>query len=175
VLMKLKILSWNVRGINELDKRLRIKGLIRDWKVDLVCLMEIKMEVISREVVRSLWGCHHVDWCFMGASGASGGILIMWDRRVVEKVDDCVGRYTLAVSLRNVDDNFLWAFGGVYGPNDDGERRVLWNEMGGLMSWWDRPWCFGGDFNVVRFPSERSGVAQIRWLCRTCAMLVGVL
>jgi hypothetical protein len=45
----------------------------------------------------------------------------------------------------------------VYGPNDDGERRVLWNEMAGLMSWWDRPWCFGGDFNVVRFPSERSG------------------
>jgi hypothetical protein len=120
VLMKLKILSWNVRGINELDKRLRIKGLIRDWKVDLVCLMETKMEVITREVVRSLWGCQHVDWCFMGASGASGGILIMWDRRVVEKVDDCVGRYTLAVSLRNVDDNFLWAFGGVYGPNDDG-------------------------------------------------------
>jgi exonuclease III len=158
VLMKLKILSWNVRGINELDKRLRIKGLIRDWKVDLVCLMETKMEVITREVVRSLWGCQHVDWCFMGASGASGGILIMWDRRAVEKVDDCVGRYTLAVSLRNVDDNFLWAFWGVYGPNDDGERRVLWNEMTGLMSWWDRPWCFGGDFNVVRFPSERSGV-----------------
>jgi exonuclease III len=51
VLMKLKILSWNVRGINELDKRLRIKELIRDWKVDLVCLMETKMEVISREVV----------------------------------------------------------------------------------------------------------------------------
>jgi hypothetical protein len=45
----------------------------------------------------------------------------------------------------------------VYGPNDDGERRVLWNEMAGLMSWWDRLWCFGGDFNVVRFPSERSG------------------
>jgi hypothetical protein len=29
------------------------------------------------------------------------------------------------------------------------ERRVLWNEMAGLMSWWDRSWCFGGDFNVV--------------------------
>jgi endonuclease/exonuclease/phosphatase family metal-dependent hydrolase len=46
VLMKPKILSWNVRGLNELDKRLRIKGLIRDWKVDVVCLMETKMEVI---------------------------------------------------------------------------------------------------------------------------------
>lgn len=105
MLMKLKILSWNVRGINELDKRLRIKGLIREWKVDLVCLMETKMEVITSEVFRSLWGCHHVDWCYMGASGASSRILIMWDRRVVEKADECMGRYTLAVSLRNAEDN----------------------------------------------------------------------
>jgi len=79
----------------------------------------------------------------MGASGASDGIMIMWDRRAVEKVDECMGQYTSVVSLRNADDNFMWAFEGVYGPNDDGERRVLWNEMAGLMSWWDRPWCFG--------------------------------
>jgi exonuclease III len=160
VLIKLKILSWNVRGINELDKRLRIKWLIRDWKVDLVCLMETKMEVITRAVVRSLWGCQHVDWCYMETSGASGGILIMWDRRAMEKVDECVGRYTLDVSLRNAYDHFLWAFGGVYGPNDDGEMRVLWDEMAGLMSWWERPGCFGGDFNVVRFPSEQSGACD---------------
>jgi hypothetical protein len=115
------------------------------------------MEVITMAVVRSLWGCQHVDWCYMEACGASGGILIMWDRRVVEKMDECMGRYTLACSLRNTDDNFMWAFGGVYGPNDDGERSILWDEMSGLMSWWDMPWCFGGDFNVVRFPSERSG------------------
>jgi hypothetical protein len=101
----------------------------------------------------------------MGASGASGGILIKWDRRVVEKVDECVGRYTLAVSLRNADDNFMWAFGGVYGPNDAGEMRVLWDEMAGLISWWDRLWCFGGDFNVVGFRvSDRKQVVfLLQW------------
>jgi hypothetical protein len=155
VLMKPKIRTWNVRGLNEQNKRLRIKGLIREWKVDLVCLLETKMEFITRVVVRSLWGCQHVDWCYMGARGASGGILILWERRVVEKMDVCGGRYTIACSLRNIDDNFMWAFGVVYGPNDDGERSILWDEMVGLMSWWDMPWCFGGDLNVVRFPSER--------------------
>jgi hypothetical protein len=26
-----------------------------------------------------------------------------------------------------------------------------------LCSWWSLPWCIGGDFNVTRFSSERSG------------------
>jgi hypothetical protein len=40
--------------------------------------------------VLSLWGCIHVDWCYLGSLGAFGGILLMWDRRVVEKIKDCV-------------------------------------------------------------------------------------
>jgi hypothetical protein len=42
----------------------------------------------------------------------------------VEKEDEYLGQYTLVVSLSNTNNIFLWAFGGVYGPNDDGERRV---------------------------------------------------
>jgi hypothetical protein len=38
-------------------------------------------------------------------------------------------------------------------------RRELWDELSGLMSWWKMPWCTGGDFNVVRFLSERLGVS----------------
>jgi hypothetical protein len=64
---------------------LEIKELQRDWKADVDCLVEIKMAVISRDVVRSLWSCHYVDWCYIGASRASGGILLMFDRWVVRK------------------------------------------------------------------------------------------
>jgi endonuclease/exonuclease/phosphatase family metal-dependent hydrolase len=43
-----------------MDKRMRIRGLLRDWKVDIVCLQEAKLEYISREVIK-LMGLSHVD------------------------------------------------------------------------------------------------------------------
>jgi hypothetical protein len=46
------------------------------------------MEVINIGVVQSVWGCVYVDWIYLGARGASGGILLMWDRRVVEKIEE---------------------------------------------------------------------------------------
>ncbi len=52
--MKPRIVSWNVRGLNEKEKSLMIRGLLRDWKADIVCLQDTKMEYIYREVIRSL-------------------------------------------------------------------------------------------------------------------------
>jgi exonuclease III len=162
--MKPKLLSWNVRGLNEGDKRLRVRNLLRQWKADIICLQESKLELISNSVVRSLWGCHHVDWCYSASRGAPGSILLMWDRRVVEKIEEYVGEFSVACSFRNVEDGFSWAFAGVYGPNLDGDRRLLWEELAGLLSWWNLPWCIGGDFNITRFPSERSGEAVLALL-----------
>jgi hypothetical protein len=59
---------------------------------------------MSHSVVDSLWGCHHVDWCCLCSSGALGGILIMWDRRVVEKIDKFVGEFSVVVSFKKVED-----------------------------------------------------------------------
>ena len=80
----------------------------------------------------------------------------MWDRRGVEKIEVYMGEFVAAASFRSADDDFVWAFAGVYGPNSNVDRKFLWEELTGLISWWDLPWCIGGDFNVTRFPSERS-------------------
>uniref|UniRef100_A0A2N9II99 Uncharacterized protein n=1 Tax=Fagus sylvatica TaxID=28930 RepID=A0A2N9II99_FAGSY len=116
---------------------------------------ETKLDFIDRGVVRSLWGIHHVDWLYLGSEGASGGILLMWDRRVVEKIDSAVGHYSMSCKFQNVLDHKEWAFSGVYGPHIHQERAIMWEELAGVASWWGVPWVIGGDFNVVRFPSER--------------------
>jgi hypothetical protein len=89
VFMKPKLLSCNVRGLNEGDKRLRVRNLLRKWKTDIICLQECKLELISNSVVGSLWGCQYVDLCCSASRGAFGGILLMWDKRVLEKIEEC--------------------------------------------------------------------------------------
>jgi hypothetical protein len=162
VFMKHKILSWNVRGLNEGKKRLRVRRLLSQWKVDIVCLQETKLESITPDLVQSLRRCPYVEWSHVASVGASDGILLMWDRRVVTKVDVCQGNFVVACSFRNVGDGLEWAFAGVYGPNRDSHRRHLWEELAGVMCLWKVPWCIGGDFNVTLYQNERSGGVRRR-------------
>ena len=52
--MKIRLLSWNVRGANDSSKRKLIKALIRNQKVDLFSLQETKIHAMTDGVVRSL-------------------------------------------------------------------------------------------------------------------------
>lgn len=54
-LTKLKIISWNVRGLHDVDKGMPIRNLLRSWKADIVALQETKLKQISMSTVRSLW------------------------------------------------------------------------------------------------------------------------
>ena len=75
--MKIKILSWNVRGVNNPEKRKVIKQFIRDQRVDLVCLQETKVQNMNLRMTRSLGAGRFSDWVSVDASGFAGGILLM--------------------------------------------------------------------------------------------------
>ena len=134
--MNAKILSWNVKGLNERDKRLQVRNLLKFWGANVVCLQETKLYLITRAIVRSLWCIHHIDWLYLGSIGASGGILIMWDTQVVAKIDDAIGYYSVFCKFQNVLDEWEWAFSGVYGPQYDMERLLMWEELAGVAGWW---------------------------------------
>ena len=60
--MRLRILSWNVRRVNDRDKRNLIKNVIKTQKVDLVCLQETKTQEMSSGIVRSLGVGRCLEW-----------------------------------------------------------------------------------------------------------------
>ena len=85
--MNLKIMSGNVRGVNNLDKRKVLKAFVRSKKADIVCLQETKIQNMSVGIVRSLGVGRFLDWGAVDVEGYVGGILVFWDKKVVEMVD----------------------------------------------------------------------------------------
>ena len=63
----------------------------------------------------------------------------------MENVEEAVGYFSISCKFKNVGDQFEWTF----------KCREMWEELAGLISWWNLLWCLGGNFNVIRFPSER--------------------
>lgn len=47
-------------------------------------------------------------------------------------------------------------FSGVYDHCRSRNRMTFWEELAGLYGVCGPNWCVGGDFNVVKFPSEKS-------------------
>lgn len=63
--MKIKILSWNVQGLNDGEKRSTIKSLVQKWKADIICLQETKIEEWPVSLVRQLWGSRWAEWAVL--------------------------------------------------------------------------------------------------------------
>lgn len=45
-----------------------------------------------------------MDWIHLDAIGAAGRVLVLWDSRVVERLDDEVGMFSVSCLFKNVAD-----------------------------------------------------------------------
>ena len=170
--MNIKLLSWNVRGVNESRKRKVIKSVVRKQKVDLFCIQETKIQLMSESVVRSLGSGRFLEWKALNACGSAGGMLICWDKRVLELLEWEVGQFSLSYRFKTLENGVIWAFTGVYGPFTRLEREGLWEEVGAIRGIWEGPWCLGGDFNITLAQGERNRQGRITSAMRRFAEVV---
>jgi hypothetical protein len=84
----------------------------------------------------------------------------MWDTRVVQSVDVMVGHFSVSCYWHGLVDGFNRVCSGVYGPHYEESRQQFWEELSFIRQRWVVPWCVVGDFNVVRYPSERLGCTR---------------
>ncbi|RVW31016.1 LINE-1 retrotransposable element ORF2 protein [Vitis vinifera] len=173
--MKLRLLSWNVRGANDNSKRRVIKAVIRSQRVDLFCLQETKIQTLSEGLVRSLGSGRWSNWVALDALGSAGGILVCWDKRSLEVMETEVGKFSVSCRIRNVEDGMTWIFTGVYGPFSKEDKDYLWEELGAIRGLWEDPWCLGGDFNVILSQRERSRQGRLSGAMRRFAQTVDEL
>jgi hypothetical protein len=59
--------------------------------------------------------------------------------------------------LKNKVDNVQWTFISVYGPVDNNLKLNFWEELRHISLICYEAWLLCGDFNAIRFRSEKSG------------------
>ena len=134
--MKFKILSWNVRGVNDPDKRKVIKNFLRSHRADLVCLQETKVQEMTIDLVRRLGVGRCLNWKALNAEGSAGGIILLWDNSCISLVDSVVGSFSVSCLFRMVEDEFQWAFSEVYVPIENRLSESFWEELGLVKGLW---------------------------------------
>ncbi|KAG9440626.1 hypothetical protein H6P81_020791 [Aristolochia fimbriata] len=124
-----------------------MKEMLRKNKVTIVFFQETKLRAFSQ--------------------GSAGGNAIFWDSSEVEVIETEEGQYSLAVHFRSLKDNKHWVALSVYGPTTYSQRQDFRYELSAIIQLWSLPWIVGGDFNVIRYCSEKSGGRN----CLTPSML----
>ena len=156
----MKIISWNTRGLGSKKKRRVVKDFLRSEKPDVVMIQETKKEECDRRFVGSVWIAKNKDWAALPASGASGGILIIWDSKKLRREEVVLGSFSVSIKFALDGCESLW-LSAVYGLNNLALRKDFWVELSDIVGLSYSRWCVGGDFNVIRRSSEKLGGSRL--------------
>jgi hypothetical protein len=76
------VLYWNVRGLNDKDKRLAVYNKIEESNCSVVCLQETKCHSFDHSFIRSFCPKRFDRFAFSPSICASGGIIVLWNSSI---------------------------------------------------------------------------------------------
>ncbi|XP_028107353.1 uncharacterized protein LOC114306334 [Camellia sinensis] len=100
-----------------------------------------------------------MEYVDVDADGSAGGLLCIWNPERFKLVD-CYGSRNFIILSGTVGLSFDCSVVNLYAPNDVCKRRQLWELLKRMKISYPNPWCMGGDFNEIRFLSERKGCSR---------------
>jgi hypothetical protein len=149
-------LLWNIRGLGKIDRVPALVGKIRDNHVDVVGIMKTKKKDFSSGFLKCLTWNVPFGWCYLEALGAAGGILVGANTDVFSMTVLEILNFSISVMLTNKKNGFSWKLVVVYGPAYDDRKVDFLDELEHIMVSWQGPLLISGDFNLVRFISDKS-------------------
>ena len=151
-------LIWNCRGVSKKGMSTFIKELLYDYHVDFVGLQETIKKNYSDKFFRQIDPGKAFSWHWLPATGRSGGMLcgVKKDRFEVLKFEQ--GQFSVVANVldKKLKKNLVLAT--VYGPAHDDTKEEFLTELSQLCTNRKFPMIIGGDFNILRFSSEKNKI-----------------
>lgn len=150
----MKVIYWNVKGLNASDKRVQIKQQLDACGVDVVILQETKtfaesFQVISKKLNK--WQASHLP-----PLGASGGLITLWNAKTI-----CMSNFSFDHNWKLMKvthfDLFFWLLN-VYGPTSTAGKNLLWEALKLKIDGVGKEKIIlVGDFNAITNLLEKKG------------------
>uniref|UniRef100_A0A1D1YFE7 Retrovirus-related Pol polyprotein LINE-1 n=1 Tax=Anthurium amnicola TaxID=1678845 RepID=A0A1D1YFE7_9ARAE len=155
----MKILTWNVRGLNGVGRRVALKNSLSQFDADIYVFVETKVKAHKAKRV-----CASIlpDYDFIAnyESCRDGRIWVLWRSSIVkiQIIDETEQYMHLMVDLGNSKCFILSA---IYNSNLALDRLKTWQALKNISSSISIPWLVTGDFNQVRSNDEKIGGLKI--------------
>ena len=103
-LFLMKLISWNLRGLNSSGKYRMIKNMIQEGRPQIIFLQETKCNSTTLgSILTKAWsGCHSVA---VDASGTSKGLAIAWDMQNISLTDYHASHNLIQVNFHLIGTN----------------------------------------------------------------------
>ncbi|XP_062099934.1 uncharacterized protein LOC133805796 [Humulus lupulus] len=150
---KCNILSWNLRGLNSINKQISVQDVCRRNKIGIGGLLETKMRgnKIGEFMEHKL-----PNWEFYSSPKIEGRLLIIWRKGIVRMSVLEESPQTVHCQVNLVGQRGMFYVTFVYGYNVLENRRSLWHDLT-RISLLVKAWIVLGDFNAPFSGLDRSG------------------
>lgn len=153
----MKLISWNIRGLNSPGKHKMIKNMLQREKPNILFLQETKCnsDVLGSILSKAWPSCSSVA---VDASGSSGGLAIAWDTQSMVLSNFHAAHNLIQATFHPIGSNIHGHLSNVYFPQEHTRKIELLNTMEALNSHRTYPlWIAAGDFNMITKMDERTG------------------
>lgn len=162
-MMNMKILSWNIRGINNEIARANLGDLIKDTKADVICLQETKCDDENRLKKSYPFNTGFYGFVCQPSLGLSGGLVTLWSQNNVKCIALAQSRFWIWVTFSLTSGLGNFHIINVYSPLDLSLKNELWEEIRVCSSLiGSEPLAVVGDFNCIRGANEKCNCVYSR-------------
>ena len=156
----LSIMSWNVRGLGDLDKCNVVREAIISANPSIMCIQKSKLHDIDRFKVKTFLPTQFAQtFIFLPAIGSRGGIITAWNPISW----CCTGsttkkNHSLTITLSSTLSDFTLAITNVYGPSDHRHTNAFLLELLDISTQMNDHWVIIEDFNLIRSSDEETPI-----------------
>jgi exonuclease III len=121
----LKILCWNIRGMNTQEKWDAIRDKISKGACHILCLQETKRDHFDPFYIKKFCPRNLDKFAWSPSDGASGGLLTVWNSSTLDGVLVHANSYALTCKFTSKLDNKDFHITNIYGPSNHSQKQAF--------------------------------------------------